>query len=237
MTSGTPTVPSCWICGADANSAEHMVKASDVRAHFPGLNQKTPAYRQSSKRKNEPIRGAKAPILKFRPSLCAHCNNARSQPWDKAWAALERGVRESRPALRTGDRIPLEHIFPNARYSSMLGVHQYFTKLLGCYSVEYDVPLPVSSFAHHLLQGSAEPGLRLVFVHVPQGSMNAKIQVGHVQSWTGDQSGRSLAAVWHYIVGTLGVAISYTAPGYAALRFTSKHGWHPDDVSRTWRLY
>jgi hypothetical protein len=226
----------CWICGAPADSAEHMVKASDVRAMFTGLSHHAPAYRQSSGRLNEPVRGAKAPILKFKPSLCQHCNNARSQPWDRAWEALEKGVREAWPALRKGSRIPLGTIFPNSRRESMTYVHQYFTKLLGCIAVEYAVPLPLQSFAQNLRAGLPEPSMRLVFVHIATESMRAKIQVGHVQSWTGDQTGQSVAAVWHYIVGRLGVAVSYVRPGYSSMRFTSCEGWHPDDTSCTWML-
>lgn len=229
-------VAPCWICGAEANSAEHMVKASDVRAIFPGLSHHTPAYRQSSQRLNEPVRGAKSPILKFKPSLCQHCNNARSQPWDRAWESLERGVREARPALRRGSRIPLATIFPSSRRESMMNVHQYFTKLIGCIAVEYAVPLPVQSFAQHLRDGVPDPSLRLVFVHIPAHSTRARIQVGHVQSWTGDQTGQSVAAVWHYIVGSLGVAVSYVRPGFSGMRFTSVQGWHPEDASCTWML-
>ena len=229
-------VPTCWICGATADSAEHMVKASDVRAIFPGLNQRAPAFRHSKHLKNEPVRGAQAPILKFKPSLCRHCNNARSQPWDKAWEALEKGVREAKPRLRTRDRIPLGRIFAVNRHDSMLHVHQFLTKLLGCIAVEHDIPLPVASFAHHLRSGSAEPTLRIVFVHIPPGSTRIKIQVGHVDAKTDKNTGEVATAVWHYIVGSLGVAVSYARPGLSQLRFTSNLGWHPDDVSRTWIL-
>lgn len=227
-------IPTCWICGAVADSAEHMVKASDVRAIFPGLNQRSPAFRHSKHQINEPIRGPKAPILKFRPSLCQHCNNARSQPWDRAWESLEKGVREAKPALNAKDRIPLGRIFAANRDQSMLHVHQYLTKLLGCVAVEYDIPLPVASFAHHLSSGTAEPTLRIIFVYIQP--YNTKIQVGHVNAKIDKATGEAATAVWHYIVGSLGVAVSYVRPGLSHLRFTPKTGWHPDDTSRTWVL-
>ena len=230
-------MPACWIWGAVADSAEHMVKASDVRAIFPGLSQHAPAYRQSSVRMNEPVKGAQAPVLKFRPSLCQHCNNARSQPWDRAWEALGKGVREAKPSLRRGSRIPLNSIFPNGRRESMANVHRYLTKLMGCIAVEYAVPMPVASFANSLMTGVPEQSLRLVFVHIPSESMKAKIQVGHVQSLNGAQTGQSVTAVWHYVVGNLGVAVSYVQDGHSTMRLTARQGWHPTDTSCTWVLH
>lgn len=229
-------MPTCWICGAVADSAEHMVKASDVRAIFPGLNQRSPAFRHSLGRSNEPVRGARAPILKFRPSLCQHCNNARSQPWDRAWEILERGVREAKPPLKAGDRIPLRRIFVSSRNESMIHVHQFFTKLMGCVAVEHNIPLPISSFAEHLKAGIAEPTLRIAFVHIPPGSTKIKIQVGHVHAKTDKVTGIIATAVWHYVVGSLGVEVSYARHGYSQLRFFSKLGWHPNDINRTWKL-
>ena len=228
--------PACWICGAVADSAEHMVKASDVRANLPGLTHRRPAFRHTKHQRNIPVRGAQAPILKFKPSICQHCNNARSQPWDRAWETLERGVREARPQLREGDRIPLGRIFPVNRQQAMLNVHLFLTKMFGCVAVENSIPVPIESFARHLMNGTPDPSIRLVFVHIPPGSTKIKIQVGHVNVRNDNQTGHTATAVWHYIVGTLGVAVSFAKPGLHQLRFTTNLGWHPDDVNRTWTL-
>lgn len=230
-------MPKCWICGADADSAEHMTKASDIRAIYPELNSKAPVYRQSRGRLNEIVQGPKSELLKFAPSLCADCNNRRSQPWDRAWEALERGAREAKPALRAGDRLPLSQIFPIHRDDSMVHVLQYFTKQIGCHAVEYDVPLPVKQFADCLVNQVAHQHLRLVFFHVPPGRSKAQIQVGDIHVWTGDQTGRAVAAVWHYLIGTLGVAVTYTRPEHTHMRMTEAVGWNPVDVNRTWRLH
>jgi hypothetical protein len=229
-------MPICWICGAVADSAEHMVKASDVRAIFPRLTQMSPAFRHSYGRTNEAVRGANAVILKFRPSLCQYCNNSRSQPWDRAWQLLERNLREAKPPLKTGDRIPLGRIFISNRTESMLHVHQFFTKLMGCVAIEHNIPLPVASFAQHLKAGAAEPTLRIAFVHIPPGSTKIKIHIGNVNTKTDKVTGVIATAVWHYVVGSICVEVSYVRPGFAQLRFVRKLGWHPDDVSRTWKL-
>lgn len=226
---GLNLMGSCWICGADADYAEHMVKASDFRAVLPGITQGSPAFRHSRLKTNEPIKGAKAGILKFKPSLCSYCNNTRTQPHDKAWEALSHGLRNAKPPLRRGSRLPLKMTFPERVRASMLFVHLYFTKLLGCYAVEYGVPLPINEFADYILAGKAHPNLRLVFIHIADGSSKYLIQVGHIDAV--NIGGRSVSAVWFYIVGRIGVAISYSEPAHAHMRLTTNLGWHPDDIS------
>jgi hypothetical protein len=34
----------CWICSDEADSAEHLIKASDLRALFGNVSQKNPIY-------------------------------------------------------------------------------------------------------------------------------------------------------------------------------------------------
>ncbi len=217
--------PTCWICGATADSAEHMVKASDFRSVFGRITQSSPAYRQSKMQKNQPIRGAKAEILKFSPSLCGHCNNTLTQPHDRAWQTLSESVRGARPALAAGSRIPLSRIFPGTVKESMLGVHLYFLKLLGCHAVEHNIPLPLNRFAMCLQASVPNQALRLVFVGVPAGSYRDKIQVGAIE--TLNIGGKTVSAAWFYRVETLCVFASYCEPGHP--RLTRDRGWHPSD--------
>lgn len=221
------STPHCWICGALADSAEHMVKASDFRSVFGKVTQSLPAYRQSKERLNEPIRGAKAEILKFSPSLCGHCNSTLTQPHDRAWQTLSESVRGIRPALAAGSRIPLQRIFPGTVRESMLGVHFYFLKLLGCHAVEHKIPLPLNHFAMCIQESVPCPSLRLVFVNAPSGSSRYKIQIGDIQ--TLNIGGKTVSAEWFYRIETLGVVVSYCEPGHP--RLTKDRGWHPNDVS------
>lgn len=219
----------CWICGAEADSAEHMVKASDFRAMLPHVSQEAPAYRHSREKRNEPVKGANATILKFKPSLCSYCNNTRTQPHDRAWSKLTEGIRHARPPIRAGHRLPLKVIFGASFKDSMLAVHLYFTKQLGCYAVEYGVPVNVLALAHSIMSGTAEPNLRLVFVRIPKGSMRAVIQTSHIEAANVD--GRTVAARWWYIVGELGVLAVYKEPQAAHIGMSVRRGWHPTDVS------
>jgi hypothetical protein len=225
-------MPHCWICGAPADSAEHMVKASDFRSVFGKVTQKAPAYRHSRHEPNVPVRGAQAENLKFAPSLCGFCNNTRTQPHDRAWQKLSESIRAARPPLVAGSRVPLQRIFPGSIRQSMLNVHLYFVKLLGCYAVEYKVPLPIVHFGLCIQNSLPHPSIRIILVHIASGSTRYEIQVGHINAM--NLGGKTVSASWFYIVGNLGVAISYNEAGHP--RLTRDRGWHPNDVGSQIRM-
>jgi hypothetical protein len=222
----------CWICGAPANSAEHMVKASDFRSHFGRVTQQAPVYRHSRERRNEPVRGADAQPLKFRPSLCSNCNNARTQSHDKAWEKLSSAIRRAQPPPASGAVIPLHQIFGGGVKQAMLDVHLYFTKLLGCYAVEHAVPLPINHFALCVRNGVPHPHVYLSFVQVASNAGKNDIIVGNIS--TMNIGGRTVSATWFYVIGILGVHVAYIEPGRP--RMYSHRGWHPHDIGSVVRM-
>jgi len=108
----------------------------------------------------------------------------------------------------------------------MLNLHLYFLKLLGCYAVEYSVPLPTAHFGLCILNEVAHPSVRLLFVPIAPGSTKHIIQVGHIDAL--NFGGRTVSASWNYIVDTLGVGVSYNDPGHP--RLTHERGWNPSDI-------
>ena len=203
-----------------------MIKASDFKGVFGRVTQRNPVRRHSPFVRNQPVRGVKSSVLKFSPSICANCNNSRTQAHDKAWEALSSGVRDAKPALGPGDRLPLRSFFGGHIKKFMLDVHLYFLKLLGCYAVEYSVPLPTKSFAVAILSEVAHPHIYLGFVAVQAPEAKREIFVGHIQAL---RFGKNLvAAEWFYVVGGLGVHVGYVEPGHP--KFHKHRGWHPDQV-------
>ncbi len=163
----------CWICGNNARTGEHLIKASDLRAIFGHVRQNQPVYHHSSSQQNVPIKGINTNILKSRALLCDRCNNVRTQPYDRAWETLSTYLR-SRPQIRSGDRINLGKVFPGAVHRSMLHVHLFFVKLFGCLATETALPIDISSFSNAILNNTAHPKVYLAISpytdNVPTGS-------------------------------------------------------------------
>lgn len=224
------TTSLCWLCGAVADSAEHMVKASDFRAVFAGVDQRNPVFRHTKDRSNVPIKGAEAAVLKFSPSICQHCNNARTQPHDRAWEALSSTLRST--FLVPGAKLPLARAFGSSARESMLHVHLYFLKLLGCHAVEHKVPLPTRDFAVAILSNVAHPNVHLGFVAVGSNSAKNDIFVGDIQAV--NRGSRTVSAAWFYGLGAVGVHVAYWEPGHPRLH--TYRGWNPTDVGLNIRL-
>jgi hypothetical protein len=86
------TDPACWWFGAPADSREHKFAAAELRLNhgrgsWSGDNA---VVHFDSEFASTDVRGAKADILKWEPSPCRDCNNARSQPFDQAYMAFLR---------------------------------------------------------------------------------------------------------------------------------------------------
>jgi hypothetical protein len=217
----------CWICAQEADSAEHMVKASDFRAVFGHVSQHEPVFRHSRQQRNQPVRGAKASALKFKISLCSYCNNTRTQKYDRAWEALSAAMRTCHRPLKRGGPVPIQAAFHSRSRQEMLNVHLYFLKLLGCYAVEYAVPLPIQTLAVAILGGHPHPNVYLDFVSVDINAEHSQVVVGDITAI--NLGCTTVAATWFYMIGAFGVHVTYHESGHP--RPVRRFGWHPDDLS------
>jgi hypothetical protein len=114
----------------------------------------------------------------------------------------------------------------------MLDVHLFFLKLLGCHTVEYNVPLPVAEFGLCIRNSVAHPYVYLAFVAIHPARRPVDLMVGDIQAL--NVGARTVAASWFYIVGRLGVHVGYIEPGHP--RFHHHRGWHPDQVGNVIRM-
>ena len=222
----------CWICHSPANSAEHMVKKSDLRSVFGQVTQRRPLIKDSETHKNILIPGANSRLIKFKPSLCSICNNTRSQPHDRAWERLSGDLRSRRPLLKAGDRIPMKEVFPGSVKESLESVHLYFLKLFGCYAVEYGIPLPLAHFGLCILNKVPYPHVYITFVSMASVSSGEDVVVGDITTITNDK--QVVAASWYYCVGAIGIHIEYSLPGHPRLQ--AKRGWHPESINTYIRM-
>lgn len=204
----------CWICGAEGKSGEHLIKASDIRQRFGRVSQKEPLYLHTKERRNRPITGMKSRALKSSAPMCAKCNNEVSQPLDVAWQTLSAYLCARQPAVRSGDRIRLQKVFPGSVRRSMLNVHLFFVKALGCKIVEGEAPIPIEPFSRAILQRIPNPYVHIAFcpgVNVGRSLSNSEI---HAEE---DNAGVRIA-VWHYSLDAVTVVVA----------FSRRSGMHPD---------
>lgn len=219
----------CWICGADGDSREHLIKASDLRGVFGrNVTQKAPLYIHTSERKNRPVGGIKSDLLKFSTRICRSCNNQRTQPHDRAWEQFSSYLRGRQPPLRKGSIVRLADVFPGSVRSSMMDVHLFFLKQFGCLIAEYSIPLDLSAFARAICSNSAHPLVRIGVWTGFAGSVRKHAARTVVQ--TAMLDGCVVYAGWFYFVDQIAINVMYALP--TEHRKGLVHSWHPNTVGK-----
>lgn len=223
----------CWICGAAADSGEHLVKASDLRVIFgTGVTQKSPLYLHNSVRRNVPIGGIKSDKLKYKARICSYCNNERTQPYDKAWEQLSNYLQKREPPIRPGMVVRLDHVFPGGVRKSMLHVHLFFLKHFGCMIAEHAIPLDLDVFAQSILTESAHANVHLALWTGLE--KKDKRQVGRTHVQAAELNGKVAFAAWLYIVDRVAVNVIYALP--LERRKALVNSWHPETVGKCVRI-
>ena len=211
----------CWICGGLATTGEHKTKRSDLREVFGAPTQSAPIFYHDGIRKNRRLGSLNADVLKSSARLCANCNNARTQPYDFAWAAFSKALRKRQPKLTAGMSFRANTVFPYDTARQMLFIHLYFVKLFGCHIEAFGMSLDIKGFSSAILNNSAHPNVYLKFV------VNEDKLVGSSDVWLSVPltDGLSSFATWYYWLDKLGVNVMFAL---ASERRQGLHGaWHP----------
>lgn len=96
------------------------------------------------------VRSAKrSKIVKFKPSLCANCNNARSQPFDRAWDTFAEFVWRSSDELADRQFLDLRVLYGENWREGAANLARYVAKHVGCRMVD-DGFKPPNSLARFL---------------------------------------------------------------------------------------
>ena len=203
----------CWICGAPATSGEHGVKRTDLKAMFPDVSSEKPLFLHPPVGKVQKVQGINSDALKLASRLCAPCNNARTQPHDKAWDKLAPRLRS--PGLKAGDVIHLGDVFPGVSDQDMIDLQLYFAKLTGCLVHEDGIPIDLPKLANAILSGTAHPDLYLRFGCVPPEDQ--AVGIFGVEMIRDNITGRAAGISWFYNLGTAIVHVILTPfPGLFA---------------------
>ncbi len=213
----------CWICGSPANSAEHFIKASDLRLMFGRISPNSPLFLHYEAGKGLPIHSAKSDKLKTSKVLCARCNDTRSAPFDEAWSKLFAYIFANWRRIKISRRLKLQGVFPGAVGHNALLFHLYFVKLFGCRIAHDKVRIDIRPFASSILNERAHPTLYLTFNCRTLPTKKARF-AGPSEIHAMERDGELISASWYYTLDELDVQITW----FAAAPLKNVPGaWHP----------
>jgi hypothetical protein len=221
----------CWICGGEADTGEHLIKASDIKSVFGRVAQNNPLYFHTDKKRNQKAKGIKASILKSRAKICALCNNQRTQPHDRAWEKLSEYLRMRQPPIKSGDRVKLHKVFPGSVKRSMLAVHLYFVKIFGCQIAEHNIPIDLKPFSNAILNNEPHP---FIYIAVAPVLYNDLRSIGGSNVNAEKLEEHIVYAVWYYFLDRITVRIMYSEP--SENRQGLINSWHPSNVLKCLRI-
>ena len=123
-----------------------------------------PLYLHDAAKRNRRIGSLDAKLLKSPGRICPDCNNARTQPHDRAWEKLSEALRDRSTSTGAGKcRASRRSVFRYDTARAMLNVHLYFVKLFGCHIAGNAIPLDIASFANAILHQKAHPCVYVKF--------------------------------------------------------------------------
>ncbi len=132
----------CWWCRQrPADSREHKYKRSDLKRMWgpEGL------LWGNADGDERLIRGIDRNLtVKFQQTMCASCNNARSQPFDRAYATYSDHVAVHHEKLWHQPGINFAEIYGDAWRQLQLDMARYYGKHFGCRLAQVGLPIPDS---------------------------------------------------------------------------------------------
>jgi hypothetical protein len=194
----------CWWCrAAPADSREHKLKRSDlVRQFGAGPYPELVSEREGQLRR---VQGPNSTLAKFRRSMCAKCNNERSQPFDNAYDSFTAYLHDHERHVLASRSVDLRAIYGEDWKVGRDGLLRYMAKHIGCRLAENDIEVPMSIRGY--LQGGPEPQaeLALEFEIRADIARATKTDLADGSMWLGDvyfsevdEEGRPVVLESHY---------------------------------------
>lgn len=140
----------CWWCGEIADSAEHMIKKSDVKRMFSEKEPEQPilAIRYSESGEGFPeqniVQGPNSGYIKFSRILCSKCNNAKSQPFDKSFSIFSDYISKNQEKILTDLRIDFRKVYGRYWSNETFNLGKYLLKHIGCRIADSGIAVPKS---------------------------------------------------------------------------------------------
>lgn len=207
----------CWWCRASpATTGEHKYKASDLGRMMDGdalvWFDDVGGMRHLNGR--GAIKRDRHGVVKFRKSLCAPCNNARSQPFDLAYEKFSNYI-DAHPEMRQQEGIDFTALFGTPWRGELLNLARYYVKHFGCQMVQQGIVVPDSLRA--FLDGSEDmPDVHMGLVttrllQTPPFTEGLHISPGII--WTDPDFTEVRGCVFAVYIGAIGVRFGWEDGG------------------------
>lgn len=167
----------CWICETnDADSGEHVIKKSvlDFVMGKPTTTKKRYISRVNGKR-NIGVGSFKNNNFKFKKSICKHCNNTLTQPYDDAFDGFIRKLFKAKSHVISRQIINMKSMCGSDSNQNNLAL--YLMKIFGCLIVENKFSINANDFKNirdSLLNGTVQPTNIYLSLHRDLQKLSAK---------------------------------------------------------------
>ncbi len=134
----------CWMCGAPADSGEHIFKARDLKRFFINdgyASENHPFHFSTAGTRRIP--GPKSNRGKYPNIICRRCNNERTSSFDRAYDRLSDWLTAHQPDNAI-TQMHLTDVFGPDYGEDIKHLHRFFAKSLGCRIVAGGAALPTN---------------------------------------------------------------------------------------------
>lgn len=148
----------CWICGADADSGEHIHKQTDVRLVFgKGPYAKGQRLQKTSEDGDKKvIQSETSDHLKYQRILCSCCNNTRTKPYDEAYTEFMAFIHGHAKEVLRNEKISLKLVYGKETKKKSKLLYKYYAKAFGCKLAEHGISVP-TEIVKCVIKPNAEP--------------------------------------------------------------------------------
>lgn len=168
-------------------------------------------------------------VVKFPKSLCATCNNSRSQPFDRAYVTFSDYLDSTWVRILPG--VAFENVYGPSWQEDTLNLARYYAKHFGCRMVRSGVPVPTSLRA--FLDGATDmPDAHMALVTADSVHRNARkgLTLSGDLVWADPAVTEFRGCVMAAYVGSVGVRYQWCAEGEKPEGWDSPFFRHPTPV-------
>jgi len=180
----------CWWCGNDAGTGEHKFKRTDLIKYFGrGPYQGKGRIVRGIQGKLRTIQGPNSDEAKFEKNLCAACNNAKSQPFDRSYDRFIEFLHDHEEEILAERKISFSDIYGADWQLDVVSLYRYFVKHICCRLAEAGIQINPAVITFLNDEGPFQ-NLRISFEIrediVAMEKKNKEIGIDNGSFWLGD---------------------------------------------------